>query len=58
MTSSITPTLPLPEFTLTEQRLLRTLRRRYRQDRDLFSKRERARLSFVRWLYATGRLVP
>ena len=43
-------------FSRTEWRALRTLRDRYRQDRDLFSARERERLSFVRWLYCMGRV--
>jgi hypothetical protein len=33
------------------------MRSRYWQDHDLFSEVERARLCFVRWLYASGRLV-
>lgn len=45
-------------FTRPERRALQTMRRRYRQDRDLFSTRERERLSFWRWLYSTGRVEP
>lgn len=36
----------------------RVLRDRYRQTRDLFGAQELARLSFERWLYDSGRLVP
>jgi len=49
---------PTTTFTRAEQRALRVLRTRYRQDCDLFSPRERTRLHFVRWLYQTGRLTP
>jgi hypothetical protein len=42
----------------TEQLALSRLHVRYERDRDLFSRRELARLSFVRWLYQTGRLLP
>ena len=48
----------IPTYTPDEWHLMQTLRERYRQDRDLFSVAERARLSFVRWLVRTGRLVP
>jgi hypothetical protein len=41
-----------------ERRTLRLLRARYLRDRDFFMAEERARLTFVRWLYRTGRLVP
>ena len=47
-----------PEFTAHTWHLLRDLRTRYQQDRDLFNSRERARLEFLRWLYRTGRPVP
>lgn len=57
-TASTTTITPTPAFTLTERRLLRALRARYQQDRDLFSDGERARLRFMRWLCRTGRLVP
>ena len=46
----------LAPFTPTEQQALRTLRAHYRQDRDLFSLSELARLRFLRWLVQTGRL--
>ncbi len=45
-------------FTRSEWRALRAMRRRYRQDRDLFSARERERLSFWCWLYTSGRVEP
>jgi hypothetical protein len=45
-------------FTPAQWQVLDTLRQRYRQDHDLFSDHERARLRFVRWLYQTDRLVP
>lgn len=51
-------TATAPAFTSAERRLLRALRTRYRQDHDLFSESERARLRFLRWLYQSGRLVP
>ena len=45
-------------FTTAERRLLTALRDRYREERDLFSHRELARLRFLRWLHNTDRLVP
>jgi hypothetical protein len=45
-------------FTDTEQGALRRLRLRYQESRDLFNDRELARLRFVRWLHATGQLIP
>jgi hypothetical protein len=45
-------------FTRPQWWVLRALRKRYQQDRDLFTAREQARLRFVHWLYRTGRLVP
>jgi hypothetical protein len=42
----------------TEQLALRRLRRRYQRDGDLFSRGERSRLAFVRWLSQTGRIRP
>jgi hypothetical protein len=44
--------------TPAEWQVLHILRRRYRQDRDLVSDRERARRRFVRWIDHSGRLVP
>jgi hypothetical protein len=35
---------------------LEDLRKRYQEDRDLFSTPERARLRFLRWLVQTDRL--
>ena len=58
MTTRTTSTAIVPTFTPAERRMLRALRTRYRQDRDLFGERVRARLRFLRWLYQTGRLVP
>ena len=43
-------------FTKLEQQALHTLRTRYQDDRDLFSSGELARLRFLRWLRASGRL--
>jgi hypothetical protein len=56
MTPQMSPPAPasLTTFTLDELRVLRTLRTRYRQDADLFSRKEVARLCFLRWLYCTG----
>lgn len=45
-------------FTVDEWRALLALRTRYAQDRDLFSRHERAHLHFLNWLYRMGRLVP
>jgi hypothetical protein len=45
-----------PTFTASERRILRALRTRYSVDNDRFTARERAQLSFLRWLYQTGRL--
>jgi hypothetical protein len=45
-------------FTEREQEALRHLRLRYQESRDLFNARELARLRFVRWLHATGQLIP
>ena len=49
---------PICVLTATEWRALCALRAQFRQDRDLFSEGELARLRFVRWLFQTGRLVP
>ena len=46
----------LAPFTPAEQHVLHTLRAHYRQDRDLFSPSELARLGFLRWLVHTGRV--
>jgi hypothetical protein len=43
-------------FTHSQWQALRALRRRYRQDHDLLSAHELARLRFVRWLYRSGRV--
>jgi hypothetical protein len=52
-------TLALPTiFTWAQWQDLLALREQYRQGRDLFSERERARLRFTQWLYQTGRLEP
>ena len=51
-------TAPICVLTATEWRALCALRAQFRQDRDLFSEGELARLRFVRWLFQTGRLVP
>jgi hypothetical protein len=45
-------------FTPEEWRVLFALRDSYRQDHDLLSARERARLRFVRWLVQTGVIEP
>jgi hypothetical protein len=42
-----------PTFTTTEWEALRELRRRYQQDRDLFTTQELARLRFIAWLRRT-----
>ena len=47
-----------PTLTAAERAALRSLRKQYRENHDLFSTRELARLTFVRWLVRTGRLEP
>ena len=46
---------PLP-FTPAEMKSLEALRRRHQEDGDLFTKKERNTLSFLRWLYTSGRI--
>lgn len=43
-------------FTGEEIRALEVVRIRFQQDHDILSARERARLSFLRWLARNGRL--
>lgn len=43
-------------FTDEEARALEAVRIRFQQDHDMWSGRERAHLSFLRWLVETGRL--
>jgi hypothetical protein len=45
-------------FTCEEWVALLLLRRRYRYGQDLWDASELARLSFLRWLYVTGRSEP
>jgi hypothetical protein len=45
-------------FSASEWSILRALRAHYQETRDLFSACELGHLSFVRWLYRTGRVVP
>ena len=45
---------PTARFTPREWEALVALRLQYREDHDLFSARERARLRFIRWLRETG----
>jgi hypothetical protein len=45
-------------FSASEWSVLRALRVHYQETRDLFSARELGHLSFMRWLYRTGRIVP
>jgi hypothetical protein len=58
MTGRAAVSTSITTFTAPQRRALHALRTRYRQDRDLFSTDERARLCFVRWLVRTGRLTP
>ena len=51
-------TLSTLVFTAAQQRALHLLQRRYQEDRDFFTRREVARLRFLRWLVQTGHLVP
>jgi hypothetical protein len=58
-TATTIPTgTPTPMFTRAQWRALRALRRHFRQDRDLFSEQECARLEFLRWLHRSGQLEP
>jgi hypothetical protein len=43
-------------LTAAEKRALRTIRNRYREDRDIFSERELTKLRFIKWLVQNGRL--
>lgn len=43
-------------FTEEETRALEAVRLRFEQDHDVLSARERAHLSFLRWLVRSGRL--
>ena len=53
----MTPTTAIAQtFTVSERRTLRSLRARYRQDLELFTKQELDQLRFLKWLYGTGRL--
>lgn len=45
-------------FTIEEQQALQSLRQRCDPNHDCFTRREYARLCFLRWLYRTGRLAP
>jgi hypothetical protein len=45
-------------FSRSELHILHALRERYRQDRDIFTPPELARLRFMRWLARTGHLTP
>jgi hypothetical protein len=56
MSPNISTVTPAPAFTRAEKRVLSALRRRYSEDRDLFTQQEKARLSFMRWLHRRGRL--
>ena len=56
MTTETAVTTRISTFSPAEKRALRALRTRYQQDGDLFSRRERAQLLFLRWLYQTGQL--
>ena len=58
MTAQTTTPAPAStaSFTPTQRRVLRQLRTRYQHDADLFSQQELARLTFLRWLYQTGRV--
>ena len=58
MTTQTPTAAPAIPFTHGEIRALRRMRRQYRQDRDLLSEQERARLRFYRWLYQSGHWVP
>lgn len=52
------PAVVLPLYTPTEWQLLKALRELYERDHDLLLSDERARLSFIRWLVNTKRLIP
>jgi hypothetical protein len=57
-TTQITGHASVTTFDLREWTALCALRTRYQQHHDLFTEREVARLTFMRWLYRTGRIVP
>ena len=44
------------KLTPAERQALRVVRKHYRESRDIFSDAELQALSFIRWLYQTGRL--
>jgi hypothetical protein len=54
MITSKPHTIRIPPFPASEQARLLQLRACYRQDRDLFSRPELARLRFLRWLSQKG----
>ena len=58
MTAPKSSTSTILRATPAEQHALSRLRERYQYDHDLFSNREWNHLSFLRWLYRTGRLQP
>ena len=45
-------------FTVEQARALEAMRSRFREHHDLFTRRELARLRFLRWLVRTARVVP
>lgn len=46
----------MKSFTPAERKTLGALRTRYAEDHDRFTREERARLVFLRWLRALGKL--
>ena len=58
MTTNTPTNIAMATFSRSELQSLNALRERYRQDRDMFTPPELARLHFMRWLARTGQLTP
>ena len=56
MTTHTPTNTALATFSRSELQTLHALRERYRQDRDIFTPQELARLRFMRWLARTDQL--
>jgi hypothetical protein len=58
MTTNTPTNIAMATFSQSELQILHALRERYRQDRDIFTPPELARLRFMCWLTHTGHLTP
>jgi hypothetical protein len=58
MTTHTPTNTAMATFSRSELQILHALRERYRQDRDIFTPPELARLRFMHWLVRTGHLTP